>query len=370
MLRIATLFSGIGAIEQALKRLGIEYEIVFACDNGNIMLDNIDFEKEKKIVDSLSSAKEKKEYVENLYKNNSRKTNYVKKSYEANYEIKDDMFFYDIKLLDGRDFKGKVDLLVGGSPCQSFSTVGKCGGLKDTRGTLFYEFARLVDEIQPRMFLYENVRGLYTHDSGNTWKVIQSTFSELDYQFKFEILNAADYGIPQNRRRLYVVGYKEKYLKQNFIYPPSPEKKLYFKMKDILLENCKEGNFKSIDGKLTIKKDGQDVDKRYYLSPLVKKYVLSPGTKNFYQKPEVDLDIARTLLSTMGNRHRAGIDNYHYINGELRMLTEREALRLMGFPDDFKIVVSRAQMYKQAGNSIVVDVLMHILQLVLPNLKY
>ena len=79
---------------------------------------------------------------------------------------------------------------------------------------------------------------------------------------------------------------------------------------------------------------------------------------------------ARTLLSTMGNRHRAGIDNYHYVNGELRMLTEREALRLMGFPDDFKIVVSRAQMYKQAGNSIVVDVLMHILQLVLPNLKY
>ena len=171
---------------------------------------------------------------------------------------------------------------------------------------------------------------------------------------------------------LFLALFKTKIAKMEYIFGQYHIniRELYFKMKDILLENCKEGNFKSIDGKLTIKKDGQDVDKRYYLSPLVKKYVLSPGTKNFYQKPEVDLDIARTLLSTKGNRHRAGIDNYHYVNGELRMLTEREALRLMGFPDDFKIVDSRAQMYKQAGNSIVVDVLMHILQLVLPNLKY
>lgn len=141
-------------------------------------------------------------------------------------------------------------------------------------------------------------------------------------------------------------------------------------MKDILQENCKEGNFNSVNGKLQITKGGETVDKRYYLSPKVKAYVLKPGTKTFYQKPEVDLKIARTLLATMGNRHRAGIDNYHYVNGELRMLTEREALRLMGFPDDFKIVVSRAQMYKQAGNSIVVDVLIHILNIVLPQLKY
>ncbi len=370
MLKIATLFSGIGAFEQALKRMGIEYEIVFACDNGNIPLENVNFDEELEKVLSLNGAKEKRDYVENLYKTHSRKENYVKKSYEANYKIKDDMFFYDIKLLDGRDFAGKVDILIGGSPCQSFSTVGKCGGLKDTRGTLFYEFARLVKEIQPKMFLYENVRGLYTHDGGNTWKVIQSTFDELNYLYKFDLLNAKDYGIPQNRRRLYVVGYKEKYLKKNFEYPPIPEKNVYFNVKDILQENCKEGNFYSVNGKLQITKGGETVDKRYYLSPKVKAYVLKPGTKTFYQKPEVDLKIARTLLATMGNRHRAGIDNYHYVNGELRMLTEREALRLMGFPDDFKIVVSRAQMYKQAGNSIVVDVLIHILNIVLPQLKY
>ena len=116
---------------------------------------------------------------------------------------------------------------------------------------------------------------------------------------------------------------------------------------------------------LKITKGGETVDKRYYLSPKVKAYVLKPGTKTFYQKPEVDLKIARTLLATMGNRHRAGIDNYHYVNGELRMLTEREALRLMGYTDDFKIVVSRAQIYKQAGNSIVVDVMMALLELLI-----
>ena len=93
---------------------------------------------------------------------------------------------------------------------------------------------------------------------------------------------------------------------------------------------------------------------------------MSGGTKTFYQKPEINLPIARTLLKTMGNRHRAGIDNYVSIDGstelgKVRMLTERECHRLMGFTDDYQIVVSKAQAYKQAGNSIVVDVMMSIL---------
>ena len=101
---------------------------------------------------------------------------------------------------------------------------------------------------------------------------------------------------------------------------------------------------------------------QYFLSDAVREYVLKGGTKSFYQKPETDLKIARTLLSTMGNCHRAGVDNYITINGKLRMLSEREALRLMGFTDDFVQVVSTAQMYKQAGNSIVVDVMLAIVR--------
>ena len=164
-IRLATVFSGIGAIEQAFKRLHIDHEIVFACDNGEIVID-YDAEKERKIVCSLNSIKEKREYVDNLYTSKVRKNNFVKISYMANYGhlLKDSNFFQDIRLLDGRDFRNKVDILVGGSPCQSFSTVGFQGGLEDTRGTLFYDYANLIKDVNPKVFIYENVRGLTTHD--------------------------------------------------------------------------------------------------------------------------------------------------------------------------------------------------------------
>ena len=178
MIRLATVFSGIGAVEQALKRMEVPHETIFACDNGERMID-IDYDQEMENVKKLSSIKEKREYVDELYKNNSRKTNFVKQSYLANYEIVDGNFFEDVKLLDGTDFKGKVDLFVGGSPCQSFSVIGAKGGFNDTRGTLFYEYARLVKEIEPKVFIYENVYGLTRHDKGKTWSIMQQVFSEL-----------------------------------------------------------------------------------------------------------------------------------------------------------------------------------------------
>ena len=97
----------------------------------------------------------------------------------------------------------------------------------------------------------------------------------------------------------------------------------------------------------------------------VEKYVLSSGTKNFYSKPEIDLDVARHLLTTMHKMHRAGVDNYVTTEGRIRKLTPRECLRLMGFSDEWKIVVSDTAMYQQAGNSIVVDVLIHIMNEIL-----
>ena len=177
MIKLATLFSGIGAVEQALIRMQKDYEIVFACDNGDIEID-IDIDKEKNIVFNLPTIKEKKEYVDKLYSSKTKKQNYVKQSYLANYDINEDYFFADVRLLDGRDFKNKVDLLVGGSPCQSFSSVGFQGGLDDVRGTLFYEYARIIQETQPKVFIYENVRGLTTHDNGKTWEKIKKVFTE------------------------------------------------------------------------------------------------------------------------------------------------------------------------------------------------
>ncbi len=363
-IRLATVFSGIGAVEFALKRMSKEYEVVFACDNGE--RDDISYDKNKEFeyIKTLNNADEKHEYLEKLYKKLTRKKNYVQESYLANYsELKPNRFYQDIMLLDGTDFKGQVDLFVGGSPCQSFSSVGFQGGLEDARGTLFYEFARLVKEIEPKVFIYENVRNLLQHDNGNTWTIIKGIFDSLGYHYKFAVLNAADYGVPQTRRRLFVVGFKDKI---DFEFPPKTLE-LTTKMNDYMEDNCAFGNMLNVDSKIVLNPVKGSVDSKYFLSEKLYDYVMKTGTKTFVQKVEINKDIARTLLKTMGNRHRAGVDNYFSNDGsndfgKVRMLTEREAHRLMGYTDDYKIVVSRAQAYKQAGNSIVVDVMIAVLK--------
>ncbi len=344
--------------------------------------------------------KARKSYVDSLYKELESR-NKVKKSYLANYNLSNDDFHWNVAFLNGKQYTGQVDLFVGGSPCQSFSLVGKQRGLDDTRGTLFYEYARLIDEIKPKVFIYENVKALTSHDKGKTWKKMRQVFTELGYQFHWKILNAKDYGIPQNRERVFVVGFRnDLILKEEFEFPsPIPLEK---KMKDFLIDNAPGGyflpkkgvefvtleknlmkKFTQIDGEVQLcQKKNQQYNwhgdfifqseedaqakqipelEKYFLSEKVKKYVLSSGTKNFYSKPKVDLDIARPLLTSMHKMHRAGVDNYVTTEGRLRKLTPRECLRLMGFSDTFKIVVSDTSMYQQSGNSIVVDVLIALM---------
>ena len=375
MIKLATLFSGIGAIEQALIRMHKEYEIVFACDNGEIDID-FDVENAKREISHLKTKKEKKEYVDKLYKKLSRKKNHVKASYLANYKIDEDDFHLDVRLLDGNDYCNQVDLLVGGSPCQSFSSVGFRGGLEDARGTLFYDYARLIQEIRPKVFIYENVRGLISHDSGKTWSKMKDIFmNTLHYKItEPKILNASDFGIPQTRRRLFVIGIREDLDVNDFVYPKGIGiENLPFYMQDLLEDNCaydpKNYNFTyDSNGQIIIKKRKGFPDKKYILTPKVRDYVLTPGTKKFKTSTEVDLPVARTLLKTMTQHHRAGVDNYITVGLDsenrpiIRSLTERECLRLMGFPDQFKIVVTTQQMFKQAGNSIVVDVMMAIVK--------
>ena len=407
-MKLATVFSGIGAIEQSLRRLGIDHEIVFACDNGDVelnLLSGKDLEdytrltklrskkqlsdaaeikrleelgvKENSIaegirtqISSMSSKIEKKQFVDALYANNSRQNNFVKKAYIANYgdKLSENDFHLDIRFLDGRDYKkDKIDLLVGGSPCQAFSAVGAKYGLNDTRGTLFYEFARIVKETQPRVFIYENVRGLTTHDDGHTWEVMRSVFeNDLNYRIaEPQVLNASDYGIPQSRRRLFVIGIREDINCKDFVYPEPVE--LQYCMQDFLEDNCAAGHFTydKTTGELIVKKVPGKPDKKFTLTPAVQKYVLAGGTSNYKTSTETDLKIARTLMKMMTQHHRAGVDNYITVSKKplvLRQLSDREALRLMGYPDNFKIAVSSMQTLRQAGNSIVVDVMMAIVK--------
>ena len=407
-----------------LEKVGLTQNVIellkrFENDNGRKLIrrvidlaqrtsmlhEKINYLRVQKKLDSLGEDwKARKKFVDSLY-DGLEKRNKVKASYTANYDIDKDDFHWNIAFLDGKQYAGKVDLFVGGSPCQSFSFVGKQRGLDDTRGTLFYEYARLIDEIRPKVFIYENVRAVTSHDGGKTWKKMQQVFSELDYSFSWKVLNARDYGIPQNRERLFVVGFRNDLnLDVEFSFPKAIE--LEKKMQDFLLDNAPGGyflpekgvdfvtseknlskKFTQIDGEVQLcqKKNQQfnwhgdfvfqseeDAEKnhildleKYYLSEKVRKYVLSTGTKNFYSKPKTDLEIARPLLTTMHKMHRAGVDNYVTTDGRLRKLTPRECLRLMGFSDSFKIVVSDTSMYQQAGNSIVVDVLIHIMEQIL-----
>jgi DNA (cytosine-5)-methyltransferase 1 len=344
VLKLATIFSGIGAVEHALERLEIEHSIEFACD-----------------IDK-----------------------YCKQTYFANFNIEEENWHSDIKSLDANKYKNKIDILVGGSPCQSFSMVGKRKGLEDDRGNLFFEFIRVLKETKPKVFIFENVKGLLSHNSGKTWENLEKELEKTGYYFYKKVLNAKNYGIPQNRERLFVVGFKEK---RQFEFPtPIP---LTINVSDLLLDNpdikyflpekginfvSSEKNLKKrytqINGEIALcqKRNqqfnwhGDFVMDKYYLSEKVKKYVLATGTGGFYSKPQVDLEVARPLLSTMAKMHRAGVDNYYTRGDRLRKLTPRECLRLMGFSDNFKIVVSDTQAYKQAGNSIVVDVLINILR--------
>ena len=331
-IRLATSFSGIGAIEHAFQRLGLNTEIVFAGD-----------------IDEK-----------------------CKKSYFANYDIDESRWHSDIHTFDATAFKDKVDIFVGGAPCQAFSMVGKRKGFEDTRGTLFREFARIVRECEPKIFIFENVKGLINHDKGNTWEVIRHTFE--DY---------CEY-----RERMFCVGFREP---TEFEFPdPIPlEYRMYDFLEDYIQTRyfLREKGIKfvtstknrtkcytQINGDPALQDepyeegwdefifDVRDVEEKYYLSEKVKNYVLTPGTKNFRTSTETDLDVARPLLQSMHKMHRAGVDNYVTHKGRIRKLTPRECLRLMGFKDSFKIVVSNTSMYQQAGNSIVVDVLIALLK--------
>lgn len=352
-IRLGTTFSGIGAIEHALNRLGIQTEIMFAGD--------ID---------------------ENC-----------KKAYFANYNISENRWHTDIKEFNATSFKGQIDLLVGGAPCQAFSQRGKHGGFEDTRGTLFREFARIVIECQPKVFIFENVKGMLSHDKGRTWETIYRTFVEdCGYDIHFQVLNSKNYGIPQSRDRIYCIGFREPtyfkfpqpinlkqrifdfldttvpvkyFLKEKgfmFITQSINHKKSYTQINgDIMLCQKRNQQFNwhgdfifypfipsqcILDNNLlSLLQNLQDGEESYYVSNLPNEYGLQSTTNEYVNVIKPTLPSVTPITQ-----------------GWFRKFTPRECLRLMGFNDTFKIVVSDTEAYKQSGNSIVVDVLMAILR--------
>ncbi len=249
--------------------------------------------------------------------------------------------------------RGELDLLSGGAPCQSFSYAGKRLGLNDIRGTMFYHYAKFLDKLQPKFFLFENVRGLLTHDKGRTFKVISEIFREQGYRIRFKILNAWDYGVAQKRERLIVVGVRQDLSSFTFNFPePDPQKLM---LRDIL-NNVpdSEGSFYSDKKKKLFELIPPGGCWRDLPEPLAKDYMKScwymgGGRTGILRRLSLD-EPCLTVLTTPQMKQT---ERCHPI--ELRPFNVRENARIQSFPDDWFFEGPVAEQYKQVGNAVPVN---------------
>ncbi|MBP3314163.1 MAG: DNA (cytosine-5-)-methyltransferase [Oscillospiraceae bacterium] len=259
------------------------------------------------------------------------------KTYKANFG---EQPFGDITKISSNDIP-EHDILVGGFPCQAFSQAGKKLGFEDTRGTLFFEIARILKDKQPKTFLLENVKNLTLHDHGKTFAVIINTLEELGYAVIPSLFKAKDFGVPQNRERIYIVGFNKKkvpnYTEFSMPIPPCPETNV-----GQILEAY--------------------VDEKYTISDKL----WSGHQRRKAEHQEKGNGFGYTLF-TADSPYTNTISARYYKDGSEiliaqgdnnpRKVTPREAARLQGFPEEFIIPVSDTQAYKQFGNSVAVPVI-------------
>lgn len=402
---IGTTFSGIGAPEEALRKLSLDHKVLFACD-----------------IDK-----------------------HAKEAYLANNPLDEKNFFDDITEMDVTNFRDKLDIYVGGSPCQSFSTYGKQLGLNDDRGNLFKHYIKIIQQSFPKYFIWENVSSVLTNDKGRSWNVIQNEFLNLSqgkknrsYTIQYITINSNEIGFPQNRSRLFVIGSRrdnknplniwkpqlvefsntaidllEKDLnilkefpaikdkKLEFVTSPKCDKNGYTRIHNIESPHENNGLFACQTARQITNWHGNFV---YHPLDQARKGSIQPSevfanrfvsikqwndymssTKNralflkyFKEMKVFESNLRLSLPFVSGDSIEHGINNYQAVSrylfiqyqgevkfgphGIIRPTTPRENLRLMGFSDSFKIVTSHAQTYKQAGNSMVVDVIAHLFE--------
>lgn len=292
------LFCGIGGFRLALESLGAK--CVFSCD----------------------------------------KDRQARKTYEANFGEEPEGDITTIAADSIPDF----NILCGGFPCQPFSIAGKQRGFKDTRGTLFFEIVRIVKAKQPEVVFLENVPNLARHDNGNTLRVILDTLDGLGYNVHYQVLNAAYYGVPQIRKRIYFVCFR-KDLQVDFSFPEPTFEDVA--VEDYLEENVDEKYYLDINSITFYKPDTNvrqlDTYRMGYIGSI------SQGRRVYGVK-----GCAPTFV--VSARGPAGSTEAYYINGRVRRLTPYEVKRIMGFPDNFIFPVKEGRIYQQLGNSVAVPV--------------
>lgn len=244
------------------------------------------------------------------------------------------------------------DVLIGGFPCQPFSMMGKQKGFNDERGTLFFTIQKIIElhKQRPKILVLENVKNLLTHNHGKTFKKMKGILEDLGYIVHAKVIDTKDFGLPQTRRRVFVVAFlKSVFGDKAYEYQYPKERQLQTSVFDLL---------------------DKDVSNKYFLSKKILPTILADGSGNYHSKSEINLKIARPLTATMHKMHRANQDNYYRDQqnrnkfedtperpiSDVRRLTPNECRKLQGFPSDWKFVVSDTQSYREFGNAVSVNV--------------
>ena len=265
----------------------------------------------------------------------------------ANISCLDLEEYFDLK-------KGELDLLSGGAPCQAFSYAGKRLGLEDARGTLFYHYATFLKKLQPKMFLFENVRGLLTHDKGRTYATITNIFAQAGYTIQKKVLNAWDYGVPQKRERLITIGIRNDLLKDiTFKFPQKHNYKPV--LRDILLD-CPDGpgvpygeNKRKIFELVPPGGYWRDIDPKIAKEYMKSCWDMEGGRTGILRRMSLD-EPSLTVLTSPSQKQT---ERCHPL--EARPFTVRENARCQTFPDDWQFCGNIHSQYKQVGNAVPVN---------------
>lgn len=242
------------------------------------------------------------------------------------------------------------DILCAGFPCQAFSISGKRKGFEDSRGTLFFDVARIIKAKKPKVIILENVKNFATHDDGKTLQVVKKTLSELGYLFFSKVLNSLDYGIPQKRERIYMVAFRKDLDVPSFSFPKPFELQTF--LESVILPD-KDTNT------LVVSRDDMIINQTnisYHSPRAIRIGTVGKGGQG--ERIYSPKGIAITL-SAYGGGVFSKTGGY-LINGKTRKLHPRECARIMGYPDTYKIHPIPSQAYKQFGNSVVINVLQYI----------
>ena len=287
---------------------------------------------------------------------------YARASYKAIHNTEGEIELHDITTVSDDTIRGigHVDVICGGFPCQAFSIAGARRGFEDTRGTLFFEIARFASILKPRYLFLENVKGLLNHDRGNTFEVILSALDELGYDVEWQVLNSKNFGVPQNRERVFIIGHLRGECTRN-VFPIERNTK---QVDELPRENITTN---TLTARYTAVGNGS-----YIIESEQKKIKIKEATSQGYAEAQIGDSVNLSHPNSKTRRGRVGkqIANT-LLTGEsqgvvepdfrIRKLTPRECWRLQGFPDwafdKGQEVNSNSQLYKQAGNSVTVSVI-------------